>query len=389
MSILHSVKLEPCSNEDYLQLLNALDNAFGFKEKFWFSRNMAHIYPSPDNIDSDRIRNNLIVKHSGEIIGCIGIFPFEIETVINNKRLVLSVGGVGSVFTAEKYRKQGIMSFMLIQAIDKMKEDGYDISWLAGDRQRYRNYGWDFAGRQYKYVIRLRDIERYFPQDLNIDTAKPAEHDLHIIENLYSRYKSKVIRNRTVWKEHFKREKLSWVMGETDGKYAYMAYYKEKPGLIHEIQGDTIAVVSLMKKHMKDNNISFMEIICPCEESILAGLLNNISSNYSIVHNYQIRIVNEEKLWNKLLPVIRSNELIRRSESTLRYLENIQEKELKRQMLRDVLGFNCKWESFNCEPSGCESSACELSGSEFIPEQVKRIKDILPVNWWMSYIDAV
>ena len=102
---------------------------------------MAHIYPSPDNIDSDRIRNNLIVKHSGEIIGCIGIFPFEIETVIDNKRLVLSAGGVGSVFTAEKYRNQGIMSYMLTQAIGKMKEDGYDISWLAGDRHRYRDYG--------------------------------------------------------------------------------------------------------------------------------------------------------------------------------------------------------------------------------------------------------
>lgn len=121
--------------------MNALDNAFGFEEKFWYPRNMAHIYPSPDNIDSDRIRNNLIVKHSGEIIGCIGIFPFEIETVIDNKRLVLSAGGVGSVFTAEKYRNQGIMSYMLTQAIGKMKEDGYDISWLAGDRHRYRDYG--------------------------------------------------------------------------------------------------------------------------------------------------------------------------------------------------------------------------------------------------------
>lgn len=73
---------------------------------------------------------------------------------------------------------------------------------------------------------------------------------------------------------------------------------------MHEIQGDTVAVVSIMEKHMKDNNISSMEVLCPYEESELVDLLNNISSNYSIEHSYLIRVVNEEKLWNKLLLVI-------------------------------------------------------------------------------------
>ncbi len=383
MNIIHSIKLEPCSNEDYPQLLNALNNAFGFKEKFWFSRNMAHIYPSPDNIndniDSDKIRNNLIIKYSGEIIGCIGIFPFEMETFVDNNRLVLYVGGVGSVFTDEKYRNQGIMSYMLSQAISKMKEDGCDISWLAGDRYRYRNYGWDLAGRKYKYVIRLRDIKRYYGHDLHINISKPAEDNLHIIENLYSRYKSKVIRDRSVWKEHLKRENIGWVLGETGGKYAYMAYDRKNPGLVHEIQGDEIAVVSLIEKHMEDNNISCLEVFCPCEESMLADLFSNISCNYSIEHNHQLRIIDEEKLWSKVLPIIKSNELIRRCGDTLKFVENVQAKGLKLQILREVLGFNCRCEAFN--------SKSPDSGT--VPEQIKNIRNVLPVNWWMSRVDEV
>jgi len=72
------------------------------------------------------------------------------------RSFLLKAGGVGAVATAASYRGKAIMSNLLLQAIEFMKTEKYDVSVLWGDRMRYARFGYEPAGR----VVEWRFEER-------------------------------------------------------------------------------------------------------------------------------------------------------------------------------------------------------------------------------------
>jgi hypothetical protein len=70
------------------------------------------------------------------------------------------VGGIGGVATLRSERGKGHMTRLLYRVIEEMRERGYCLSWLAGDRQRYNAFGWERAGMTYEVVFSLRSLDR-------------------------------------------------------------------------------------------------------------------------------------------------------------------------------------------------------------------------------------
>jgi len=135
---------------EHEQLLHLLERGFGHEEGF-FQREIPHWYADP----AICCASSHVIETSAGIVAHAGLYPIEMTAA----GLSCKVGGVGGVVTAPEERGKGHMSRLLQHVITTMRQEGYALSWLAGDRQRYNSYGWETAGLVYDLLITARSLE--------------------------------------------------------------------------------------------------------------------------------------------------------------------------------------------------------------------------------------
>jgi predicted acetyltransferase len=65
------------------------------------------------------------------------------------------------VATDPEYRRKGLMAQLLNYTVKKITQEGYHLSVLWGDRQRYNYFGWEIAGRGFTFRITRRSLEKF------------------------------------------------------------------------------------------------------------------------------------------------------------------------------------------------------------------------------------
>ncbi|HEX2036845.1 MAG TPA: GNAT family N-acetyltransferase [Chloroflexota bacterium] len=106
----------------------------------------AHIY-HPQNLDNVRI-----VQHraSGQIVSSVGIY----ETRVRTPRGQVAVGGINAVATHPEFRRRGLSTATLEDALAKMRADGLHVGLLGtGIPHFYRRLGWERAGMQPVFAL--------------------------------------------------------------------------------------------------------------------------------------------------------------------------------------------------------------------------------------------
>ncbi|MGI6379729.1 MAG: GNAT family N-acetyltransferase [Anaerolineae bacterium] len=160
---------------EHEQLLHLLERGFGHEVGF-FQREMPHWYADPEICCA----NSYVIETGAGIVAHAGLHPIEMTAT----GLSCKVGGVGCVVTAPEERGKGHMSRLLQHVITTMRQGGYALSWLAGDRQRYNSYGWEAAGLVYDLLITVRSLEWAAVAPLPMEERSP-ERALATIEALY------------------------------------------------------------------------------------------------------------------------------------------------------------------------------------------------------------
>ena len=112
-----------------------------------------------------------VIERDGRILSHVGLYA--IETVTTN--VSLTVGGIGGVGTLPDERGKGYMSRLLRHVIGEMRERGYPISWLGGDRQRYNAFGWEQAGCTYYLDFSRRSLDRAGVEPVSLQERRPSE----------------------------------------------------------------------------------------------------------------------------------------------------------------------------------------------------------------------
>ncbi|GMQ60784.1 GNAT family N-acetyltransferase [Vallitalea maricola] len=348
---------EKCTPKDYEELLLVINDAFMKEEDNWFVKHLPHIFPDIEHATEKEIANTRILKINQKIVGCIGIYPVDLEAVYKGSRINLSVGGIGTVCILKDYRNKGLMSYMLKEIIKMMDDEGYDISWLTGDRHRYKNYGWDYSGRTCNFSIEHRQLAKLIKNtDKNIRLA--SAEDIPMLNTLYNQYQNKVSRTIENWKINLIRKNITINCCNDNGGKGYMIYEKNNPNYILELQGDKEHIESLLINHMVENDLQEMTVFYPYENSKVLSCLNGLASNLSISHCDQIKIINTQKLWDKLYPMIKTQ-----WDEENMDISNYGEDD-KKTLLESIFAFDY----FDREDNGIR---------------------IEPINWWMSNIDKV
>jgi hypothetical protein len=56
-----------------------------------------------------------------------------------------------------------------------MRERGYPVSWLGGDRQRYNVFGWESAGHAYRLTFSQRSLQKAGIESIDIEEQLPGD----------------------------------------------------------------------------------------------------------------------------------------------------------------------------------------------------------------------
>ena len=88
------------------------------------------------------MRCNYALRRNGTLVGIVGLYPITWRI----GRATLRIAGVGGVSTEPQSRGTGVMGIMLEHAKSIIREQGYPLSFLGGQRQRYRYFGWERCG---------------------------------------------------------------------------------------------------------------------------------------------------------------------------------------------------------------------------------------------------
>ena len=147
------------------ELNRFLERCYGHGRDF-FPRHYPQLVPQATEC-------SLILKSQGKIAGHVGTYPLELK--VGPSTVV--TGAIGGVAADPQVRGRGIMSKLMNRSIEIMEEKQMPLSVLWGDRQRYRNFGYETCGVKYQISFTRRSLERAGIKPIQlqeVDSQDPA-----------------------------------------------------------------------------------------------------------------------------------------------------------------------------------------------------------------------
>ena len=152
--------------DEFDEWMRFLEKSYGHSVGL-FQRAYPHLYRPTAKL----CENGWVIERQGRIVSHVGLYPIETVTA----GVHLTVGGIGGVATQPAERGQGHMSRLLHHIIDVMRDRGYPLSWLGGDRQRYNAFGWETAGSAFRLCFSQRSLERAGVEPIEIEERLPGD----------------------------------------------------------------------------------------------------------------------------------------------------------------------------------------------------------------------
>ncbi|MDD5686784.1 MAG: GNAT family N-acetyltransferase [Elusimicrobia bacterium] len=301
--------LDKSSLDSFFKLL---DNAFPGEGPF--DRTWPH---ACDRLEKN-FKKHLIIKDKSKVISHVGLLPMNL--MVDGS--IIKVGGIGQVATHTDYRGQGLMNLLLNQTIRIMKEQEYDISWLAGDRKRYNSFGWENAGMVYRFYITDRTVKNINilkninSRDFKVKFYKGENRYLKQIRDMHVKEKFGLKRNGEEYKVLFGGLKKETYLAVKNNKVlSYITIQKFKANVkntkVREYGGDIEGLKFLIKYIVEKFKLEFLTVNAPVFFSKYREVLFECSSSWEIVSSGMIKIINLESLLKKF-----TNQMTKRLKST-------------------------------------------------------------------------
>jgi len=129
------VQLRAADSEEGLDFLNLVFSGYSPTD---FAKLLPILYRPTD----EHMSCNYAIRQGARIRAVVGLFPLEWQVGPTRLR----VAGIGGVSTHPNARQGGLMKRLMQHCVAQMKAQGYHLSWLGGQRQRYLYYGYEKCG---------------------------------------------------------------------------------------------------------------------------------------------------------------------------------------------------------------------------------------------------
>ena len=153
---------------DFDEAISFLDGVFGEHRPHDFATLLPSIYQPCDELMSC----NHALREEGRIRAIVGLFPIDWQ--VGGRRL--KVGGIGGVSTHPDARGKGYMGILMRHCVARMKAEGFHLSWLGGQRQRYGYFGYEKCGQSVSLDLGPANLRHACPapMDLRFEALEPG-----------------------------------------------------------------------------------------------------------------------------------------------------------------------------------------------------------------------
>ena len=253
------------------------------------------IRPTPALLDSW-----YIALHGSQVVASVQIVP---QRFMVAPSIELRIGGIGQVSCLPELRGQGLMTDLLQGAIERMTRDGYHISILGGDRQRYRRFGWEIAGCVRTLHLHSRRINAYpaLPPGNTRPLRWIGDHPtVDRIHEAHQKNISRIIRTREETSLVLQRLNVATWVHQVDNAFAYACL---KDNSIVEYGGDLLPYEQLLNFLLARRGLS---VIIPATEGSgpLEALMLDFAGTYSQQPVDMIRIFSLQALLQAYRPIL-------------------------------------------------------------------------------------
>jgi len=189
--------LDAGERDAWLDLLNGWALPDGWTGRAFFGR-----WIENDPLWSDE--NVWVAEADGQLVSSVQIFPRQVRVLGH----AVPTGGLGSVFTREDFRQQGVASQLLDRALQAMRDRGMELSLLFASRfDFYGRHGWQSWKNQRAWMRRGNAPRAVEPHPGLQITRFDWDRDLAGIVALHGDYSSSrsgtVVRDDGLWEASF------------------------------------------------------------------------------------------------------------------------------------------------------------------------------------------
>ena len=166
-----SLDVVQLSGADFDEAISFLDGVFGEHRPHDFATLLPSIYQPCDELMSC----NHALREDGRIRAIVGLFPIDWQV---GDRL-LKVGGIGGVSTDRGARGRGFMGILMRHCVERMKAEGFHLSWLGGQRQRYGYFGYEKCGQTVSFDLGRANLRHACPETagLRFEALEPGHSE--------------------------------------------------------------------------------------------------------------------------------------------------------------------------------------------------------------------
>ncbi|HAX84058.1 MAG TPA: hypothetical protein DCY15_06240 [Ruminococcaceae bacterium] len=186
-------------DEDNKKLIAFLDEVFFTDDPE--ERDFLNLLPKCYKDQYRPAYNNFVVQdENGEFRSAIG--SFYNEMTVGDEQIKACC--IGNVAVGTKYRSMGYMIELMELSVKDMGENGVDVAYLGGQRQRYGYFGFESSGTSYRFNFSrsaYRHALKAMPCGLEIE--KLTSDDTESIENIEKIYSKLPIRSNRKPESYF------------------------------------------------------------------------------------------------------------------------------------------------------------------------------------------
>lgn len=140
----------------------------------------------------------LIARDQGALVSTVQIF----DRAVNLGGHRTPMGGIGSVFTLEKYRHKGVASALMRLAVETMAREGFEISLLFAERLTFYNqFGWREVPRKFTVLMNAAGMRDSSAVEIDVfDAARDLGAIAEIHRAYTGRFNVTAVRDSADWR---------------------------------------------------------------------------------------------------------------------------------------------------------------------------------------------
>jgi predicted acetyltransferase len=159
---------------DFENAVDFLNLVFSVHFPIDFPKVLPKLYKPTDECMS----MNFAIKRHGKIRAIVGLYPVE----LNFGSISLKLAAIGAVSSHPNDRGQGHMRRLMHFCLKLMKAEGYHLSWLGGQRQRYGYFGYEVCGTTAVFTVNKKNINHCYGKTPALHFEKIDVHDERIVQ---------------------------------------------------------------------------------------------------------------------------------------------------------------------------------------------------------------